>query len=333
MRWMRASGTRVLAAVTGLQAVAIAGVAVDAGLARELVPLCLVAYTFGLRHALDADHIAAIDNTTRKLVGECKQPAAAGLWFSLGHSSVVFLLTAAAAFSAGRVAVDGRIAQGFGTVGMCVSAGYLYLVAAFNWGPLQSALRALRGRPGHPFSASEAPAVGGVMTRLFSRLLRRVRQSRDLFVIGLLFGLGFETATEVAVLGMSAEATGSGVPVGLVLTLPLCFAAGMSFLDTADGLVMLRAYTWASDAAWPGLYNAVVTGLSVLTAVVVGTAEWLQVLGPHIPGLSGAAEWIGRVDLGWLGAGITAMFAGVCLWMWRARRSAARRGALEWPEA
>ncbi|WP_051663260.1 HoxN/HupN/NixA family nickel/cobalt transporter [Alicyclobacillus macrosporangiidus] len=330
---------RVFAAVAFLQAMALAGLALDGVRARAMVPLCLVAYTFGLRHALDADHIAAIDNTTRKLVGEGQRPAAAGLWFSLGHSAVVFLLTGLAAVSLGHAWMGGQVADagaaegagqaagwaaapGLGTVGMCISATYLYAVAALNWGAWRAALRSLRGMPGRACDGdAESAPSGGLMARACARLLRRVRRSRDLFWVGLLFGLGFETATEVAVIAMSAAASARGAPAALVLTLPLCFAAGMSLLDAADGLVMLHTYTWARGLARSrALYNAVVTGLSVLVALLVGSVEWLQVLGPYVPGLTAVAEAAGRIDFGWLGGGITVVFVALFIRMWRLRR-------------
>ncbi|SFU85545.1 HoxN/HupN/NixA family nickel/cobalt transporter [Alicyclobacillus macrosporangiidus] len=349
--WTRAvrMGTsgRVFVAVALLQAMALAGMALDGARARAMVPLCLLAYTFGLRHALDADHIAAIDNTTRKLVGEGQRPAAAGLWFSLGHSAVVFLLTALVALSLGHARVGGPVAgagagaaedagpaagweaPGLGTVGMCISATYLYAVAVLNWGAWRTALRSLRRVPGRAHdgdtgedSGTAANASsGGLMARACGRLLRRVRRSRDLFWVGLLFGLGFETATEVAVIAMSAAASAGGAPAALVLTLPLCFAAGMSLLDAADGLVMLHTYTWARGLARSrALYNAVVTGLSVLAALLVGSVEWLQVLGPHVPGLAAVADAAGRLDFGWLGAGITVVFVVFFIRLWRVRR-------------
>ncbi|MCL6557180.1 MAG: HoxN/HupN/NixA family nickel/cobalt transporter [Burkholderiales bacterium] len=336
---------RVFAAVAFLQAMALAGLALDGVRARAMMPLCLVAYTFGLRHALDADHIAAIDNTTRKLVGEGHRPAAAGLWFSLGHSAVVFLLTGLAALSLGHAGIGGQLASagaaegdgaaegaglaagwaaapGLGTVGTCISATYLYAVAALNWGAWRAALRSLRGASGRVCDGeAESAPSGGLMARACGRLLRRVRRSGDLFWVGLLFGLGFETATEVAVIAMSAAASARGAPAALVLTLPLCFAAGMSLLDAADGLVMLHTYTWARGLARSrALYNAVVTGLSVLVALLVGSVEWLQVLGPHVPGLTAVAEAAGRIDFGWLGGGITVMFVTLFIWMWRVRR-------------
>ncbi len=267
-----------------------------------LLGTALLAFTFGLRHAVDADHISAIDNVTRKLMQDGKRPVGVGLYFSLGHSTIVFLLTVAIAF--GASAVRNRLpaleAAG-GAVGTSISAAFLLLIAAINALVLADLLRALRRvRAGERYceqSVNDILNERGLLGRFFKPLLRLVSRSRDMYLIGFLFGLGFDTATEVGVLGIAAIEAGKGVPIWTILLLPALFAAGMSLVDTTDGILMLGAYGWAFlDPARKLYYNVAITAASVLTAVVVGGIE-----------LSSLAR--GAIGIGWLGYAVVATLA------------------------
>ena len=267
-----------------------------------LLGTALLAFTFGLRHAVDADHISAIDNVTRKLMQDGKRPVGVGFYFSLGHSTIVFLLTVAIAF--GASAVRSRLpaleAAG-GTVGTSISAAFLLLIAAINALVLADLLRALRRvRAGERYceqSVNDILNGRGLLGRFFKPLLRLVSRSRDMYLVGFLFGLGFDTATEVGVLGIAAIEAGKGVPIWTILLLPALFAAGMSLVDTTDGILMLGAYGWAFlDPARKLYYNVAITAASVLTAVVVGGIELSSLAG-------------GAVGIGWLGYAVVATFA------------------------
>jgi len=244
-----------------------------------LLGTALLAYTFGLRHAVDADHISAIDNVTRKLMQERKRPVAVGFYFSLGHSTVVVVLSAAIAIAAAVVKGQLPALQRAGAViGTSVSASFLLLVAAINLIVLVDIIgtfaKARRGQ------AVEDRALGamldqrGLLGRFFSPLLKLVDRSWKMYPIGVLFGLGFDTATEVALLGIAAVEAGKGLPVFDILLFPLLFTASMSLVDTTDGILMLGAYGWAFVKPMRKLYyNMVITLVSVLVALIVGGIE------------------------------------------------------------
>jgi nickel/cobalt transporter (NiCoT) family protein len=249
-----------------------------------LLGTALLAYTFGLRHAVDADHISAIDNATRKLMQARKTPLDVGLFFSLGHSTVVVALTIAVAM--GAVVIKDRLPalQHAGTlIGTSVSAGFLLLIAAINLAILFDIFGAFaRARRGETYEDLDLEAKlnrRGLMGRLFAPLLRIVDKSWKMYPIGVLFGLGFDTATEVALLGIAAVEAGKGLPVVDILLFPLLFTAGMSLIDTTDGILMLGAYGWAFVKPMRKLYyNAVITSISVFVAVGVGAVEAAGVL-------------------------------------------------------
>lgn len=249
-----------------------------------LLGTALLAYTFGLRHAVDADHISAIDNATRKLVQERKAPLGVGLFFSLGHSTVVVALTLAVAV--GAVIVKDRLPalQHAGTlIGTSVSAGFLMLIAAINLVALFDIFgaftRARRGESYEDFNLEAKLNRRGLMGRLFAPLLRIVDKSWKMYPIGVLFGLGFDTATEVALLGIAAVEAGKGLPVVDILLFPLLFTAGMALIDTTDGILMLGAYGWAFVKPFRKLYyNAVITLISVFVAFAVGGIEAIGVV-------------------------------------------------------
>ena len=238
----------------------------------------LLAYGFGLRHAVDADHIAAIDNTTRRLMQQGKRPLGVGFFFSLGHSTVVVLLCITLALSAAYVQTHLPQWKSIGAVaGTLVSSAFLYLIGVINLIVLWDLYRTYRH--GQQETAEQTPGGGGLMTWLLRPLLRLISHSWQMYFVGFLFGLGFDTATEVGILALSAKSGGSGVPLGAVLLLPALFTAGMCLVDTLDGILMLGAYGWAFvKPARKLLYNFAITLLSVLVAFVVGTYELLQIL-------------------------------------------------------
>ena len=248
----------------------------------------ILAYTLGMRHAFDADHISAIDNTTRKLMGEGKRPLSVGFWFSLGHSTIVFGLAVALNF--GIRALDAQVKNGSsglhqwtGIVGTSVSGFFLYLIAALNVVILVSVMKVFFGLR-HGRYDDEALEVQlnqrGLMNRFFGPLARRIDKPWKMYPIGVLFGLGFDTATEVALLVVSGTAVASGLPFWAILSLPILFAAGMSLFDTLDGCFMNFAYGWAfSRPIRKVYYNITITGLSVVVAFFIGTVELLGLLG------------------------------------------------------
>src|SRR5205807_3406609 len=219
----------------------------------EFLALGGLAYTFGLRHAFDADHISAIDNTTRKLLQDGKKPVGVGFFFSLGHSTVVFLIALALGFAI-RVVVDGVVGESGtlknigGLVGTSVSGVFLVLIGVLNLIILLDIIGVFRRMKRGEYSRvtlEEHLVTGGVLTRVFKNLFRVITHSWQMYPIGFLFGLGFDTASEVALLAISAGAASQGLPFTAVISLPLIFAAAMCLMDTTDGAFMAKAYSWA----------------------------------------------------------------------------------------
>jgi high-affinity nickel-transport protein len=252
-----------------------------------LLALGGLAYTFGLRHAFDADHISAIDNTTRKLLQTGKRPAGVGFFFSLGHSTVVFLIAVALGLAArwivqGVVSDNGQLRSVGGAIGTLVSGSFLLAIGILNLVVLIDIVRVYRRMRRGEFDRAglEHELVsGGVMTRIFGRIFRLIDHSWQMYPVGFLFGLGFDTASEVALLAISAGAAAQGLPFGAVVALPLIFAAGMSLMDTADGAFMSKAYSWAfASPIRKVFYNLTVTSLSVFVALFVGAVELAQIL-------------------------------------------------------
>src|SRR5215467_3767735 len=248
----------------------------------------ILAYTLGMRHAFDADHIAAIDNTTRKLVSEGKRPLSTGFFFSLGHSSVVFGLALLLNF--GIRAVDSQVRNSnsglhvmTGIIGTGVSGTFLYLLAALNVIVLAGIVKVFREMRAGAFNDSELEeqlAKRGLMNRFLGPLARRVDSPWKMYPIGVLFGLGFDTATEVALLVLAGSAVVSGLPFYAILSLPILFAAGMCLFDIADGCFMNFAYDWAfARPVRKVYYNLTITGLSVFVAFFVGAVEVLGLIG------------------------------------------------------
>ncbi|HKB33257.1 MAG TPA: HoxN/HupN/NixA family nickel/cobalt transporter [Candidatus Dormibacteraeota bacterium] len=246
-----------------------------------------LAYTFGLRHAFDADHISAIDNTTRKLLQDGRKPVGVGFFFSLGHSTVVFIIAAALGLAVKWI-VDGVAGNGGqlrsvgGMLGTVVSGGFLVLIGVLNLVILLDIVRVYRRLKagGYDDKSLELDlTAGGVMSRIFGRLFRVIRHSWQMYPIGFLFGLGFDTASEVAILAISAGAAAKGLPFVAVIALPLIFAAGMSLMDTADGAFMAKAYSWAfTSPIRKVFYNLTMTSLSVFVALFIGGMELMQAL-------------------------------------------------------
>lgn len=286
-----------------------------------LLGTALIAYSFGLRHAFDADHIAAIDNVVRKLVAGGERPVATGLYFSLGHSTVVFLLSALVAFFAGtalpRAGAFPRVGEVAGTL---ISSGLLFAIAAANVAVLISVLRALaRVRAGGAYdedSLDQLLSARGFLARIFRRLFALVGKSRHMYLIGFLFGLGFDTATEIGLIGLSAAEASKGLPILAIMVFPLLFAAGMALVDSLDSVMMVGAYTPRLDApVWKLTYNAAVTALSVLVAFAIGGIELLQLMRDSLA-LSGPFwRWIDALNqsLGWAGFAVVGAFAAIWL--------------------
>jgi high-affinity nickel-transport protein len=279
--------------------------------------MAAVAYSFGLRHAFDADHIAAIDNVTRKLMQEGKRPVGVGLFFSLGHSTIVIALSIAIALTATALKDQFDAFKNFGAVtGTIVSALFLFAIAFANLFVLASTWRAFRcARAGQPIAdidMDKALAGGGVMSRLFGRVFRTVEASWQMFPVGVLFGLGFDTATEVGLLGISATGAAQGLPIWSILVCPALFTAGMTLLDTADSALMLGAYGWAFVKPQRKLYyNLTITAASILVAFIVGGLETLNLIGDQLGLTDGGGFWgaIGTINdnfgtLGYLIVGV-----------------------------
>ena len=280
-----------------------------------------LAYTFGLRHAVDADHIAAIDNVTRKLMQEGKRPAAVGFFFSLGHSTVVWLGTiiialAAAAF---RDQLDTFRSIG-GVAGTLVSASFLFAIAIANIFILAATYKTFRKvKAGQPYAEEDLDmllAGGGIVARLFRPLFRSISRSWHMYPLGFLFGLGFDTATEVGLLGLSAAGASQGMSLSSILVFPALFTAGMSLVDTTDSLLMLKAYGWAFVKPVRKLYyNMTMTFVSVLVALIVGSLETLNLIGDKLELKGSFWDAIGAINdnFGTLGYVIIGVF--VATWL------------------
>ena len=283
-----------------------------------LLGTALLAYTFGLRHAVDADHISAIDNVTRKLMHEGRRPAGVGFFFSLGHATVVVGLSIAIAIAANGVKQHLPALQNAGGIlGTSVSAVFLLIVALINCVVLVGMFRALRGvRRGDGFHEEMLDGMlanRGLMGRFLRPLFRLVDASWKMYPVGVLFGLGFDTATEVGLLGIAAVQAGNGMPVYAILIFPLLFTAGMSLLDTTDGVLMLGAYGWAFVKPMRKLYyNFAVTFVSVVVAAVVGGIEALSVLSTQLKLSGGIWNAIAALsgNFGTLGFAIVGIFLG-----------------------
>jgi high-affinity nickel-transport protein len=281
------------------------------------IGLGVTAYTLGLRHAFDADHIAAIDNTTRKFMAEGKRPLSVGFFFSLGHSTVVFVL--AFLFSVGLRSLAPGVADQNSSlhnltswIGTSVSGGFLFLIAGINVVILVSIIKVFRSMRRGQYDEQQLDHQlnsRGLMNRFFGRATKSITKPWQMYPLGILFGLGFDTATEVALLFIAAGAAGAGLPWYAILVLPVLFAAGMSLLDTIDGSFMNFAYGWAfSKPVRKVYYNITITGLSVAVAFIIGSVEILGIIAEKAHLRGGFWDWVSGLDLNVIGYGIVGLF-------------------------
>jgi nickel/cobalt transporter (NiCoT) family protein len=296
----------------------------------------ILAYTLGMRHAFDADHIAAIDNTTRKLVNEDKRPLSVGFFFSLGHSSVVFVLAVVLNF--GIRSVDRAVSNNgstlhktTGIIGTSISGAFLYLIAALNVVVLLSIVKVFREMREGRYDDEELERQlnsRGLMNRFFGPLARRIDTPWKMYPIGVLFGLGFDTATEVALLVLAGSAVVGGLPFYAILSLPILFAAGMSLFDTVDGCFMNFAYDWAfAKPIRKVYYNLTITGLSVFVAFFIGTIEILGLIGQEARLSGGFWGFFGTFNINTAGFFIVGVFVltwAAALLIWRYGRIEAK---------
>ncbi|HTZ68292.1 MAG TPA: HoxN/HupN/NixA family nickel/cobalt transporter [Roseiarcus sp.] len=288
-----------------------------------LIGTAALAYSFGLRHAFDADHIAAIDNVTRKLMQEGRRPVGVGLFFSLGHSTIVVALTIAIAVTATALQNRFEAFKSFGGVaGTLVSAMFLFAVAVANIIILVSVWRTFRTvRKGGRLVEEDLDLVlanRGLLGRLFRRFFRLIERSWQMYPLGVLFGLGFDTATEVGLLGISATQASQGLSIWSILVFPALFTAGMTLIDATDSILMLGAYGWAFIKPIRKLYyNLTITAVSVIVAVIVGGLETLNLIGDQLGLTDGGGFWgaIGSLNdsFGMLGYLIVGVF--VAAWL------------------
>jgi nickel/cobalt transporter (NiCoT) family protein len=299
-----------------------------------------LAYSLGLRHAFDADHIAAIDNTTRKLMHDGKRPLSIGYWFSLGHSTVVVAIGAGVVLA--EKTVYGAVSRGnsnlehFGGIfGTVVSATFLYLIALLNLVILAGIFRVFRAMRQGTYDEAELERQlnsRGLMFRFFGRWMKAIDAEWQMYPVGVLFGLGFDTATEVALLATTALLAAQHLPLYSIVCLPMLFTAGMTLMDTIDGIFMNFAYSWAFfNPVRKVYYNLAITGLSVSICFFIGTIEVLGLLPSQLGGLhSGFWNYMANFDINKAGFVIVGMFV-VCwagaLAFWRFGRVEERWGA------
>ncbi|MEP6548913.1 MAG: HoxN/HupN/NixA family nickel/cobalt transporter [Gammaproteobacteria bacterium] len=302
-----------------------------AGRFPQLVGLGFVAYMFGLRHAFDADHIAAVDDTVRFLLQKGRQPLGVGFFFSLGHSTVVLALCVGIAIAASAIKVElPQLKSVGGLIGASVSGTFLWIIGVLNILVLLDILKvwqtAKSGTHDHAHLEALLQKRGLVNRLLGGRLRRLMTHSWQMYPLGILFGLGFDTASEIGLLAMTAGASAGDLPIPAVLCLPILFAAGMTIMDTTDGVLMSKAYSWAfMNPLRKIFYNMTTTGLSIAVALLMGTIELLQVL-CGLLGLHGRYwDFLVTLDFGSLGYVIVAMFLlawALSVGLWKFRRIA-----------
>jgi high-affinity nickel-transport protein len=283
----------------------------------------VLAYTFGLRHAFDADHIAAVDNTTRKLLadravhGTGRRPLSVGFWFSLGHSSIVFALALGLSFGvkalAGEVTDDGSSLHAVaGVVGASVSGLFLWVLGILNLVVLVGLLRVFRRMRHGDFDEQELEDQlnrRGFLNRFLGGLTRTVRKPWHIYPVGVLFGLGFDTATEVGLLVLAGGAAAFDLPFYAILVLPVLFAAGMCLMDTVDGVLMTGAYGWATrQPVRKVFYNLTITSISVAVALVIGTIELVGVLAQEVGIDTGPLAAVAAIPLDRAGYVVVGLF-------------------------
>jgi nickel/cobalt transporter (NiCoT) family protein len=310
---------RILALYAGIIAVTLFGIVASFAIGRVAIVLAglgFVSYVLGLRHGVDADHIAAIDNTTRKLLQEKKRPLTVGTWFSLGHSTIVvglilgFVLAARAVGSAiPTLQADGSI------LGTAISGGFLWIIGLVNAAIVLGIYRVFKKMREGKLDQDELDELmekRGFMNRYFHRLFKVVKEPWQIYPIGVLFGLGFDTATEVALVAISVGVgVSADVPLYYILVLPLMFTCGMVLVDTTDGVAMRMAYGWAFlNPLRKVYYNLTITIISVMVAWLIGSVELLQVLSTELGLPGGFWLWLNGLDFETLGYGIVLIFVG-----------------------
>jgi high-affinity nickel-transport protein len=281
--------------------------------------LGITAYTLGMRHAFDADHIAAIDNTTRKLMADGKRPVSVGFWFALGHSTIVIVLAAGIAAGARQATAltdDGSSTrQTLGVVSTSASGGFLYLIGILNLVALIGIVKVYRAmRAGHYDEAAFTEQLDkrGFLNRILGRLTRSINHPAQMYPVGLLFGVGFDTATEVLLLALAGSTAAAGLPWYAIVSLPLLFTAGMTMFDTLDGTFMNFAYHWAfSNPIRKVYYNLTITGLSVAVALIIGSIELIGVAHDQLGLVNPITDWISHLNLNNVGFLIVAAFVAV----------------------
>jgi high-affinity nickel-transport protein len=331
--WIRTGG--LLAVIAALHALGFAILVTMVAphhytLGKQVFGLGLgaTAYTLGMRHAFDADHIAAIDNTTRKLMADGKRPVSVGFWFALGHSTIVIVLAgliAAGAKIVGTLADDNSgTHQALGVISTCASGGFLYLIAALNLVALAGIWRVFKALRSGQFDERELERhldSRGFLNRILGRLTKSITRPGQMYPVGLLFGIGFDTATEVTLMVMAGSGAAAGLPWYAILCLPLLFAAGMSLFDTLDGTFMNFAYHWAfSNPVRKVYYNLTVTGLSIAVAFLIGTIELVGILHDQLGFNDTVTNFISGIDLNNVGFVIVGLFVAVwaiALTYWR----------------
>src|SRR4051794_18602642 len=291
--------------------------------------LGVTAYTLGMRHAFDADHIAAIDNTTRKLMADGKRPVSVGFWFSLGHSSVVFalclLLAGGVRALAGQVANDSSSLHTVtGLIGTGISGFFLLVIGVLNLVVLRQVLGVFRAMRRGQFNEAELDdylSKRGFLNRFLGRATRSVTKSWHMYPLGILFGLGFASATEVSLLVLGGAPAAFALPWYAILTLPILFAAGMCLFDSMDGCFMNFAYGWAfSKPVRKVYYNITVTSLSVAVAMIIGMIEVVSIVADRLDITGGPVAWTAQLDLNYVGFAIVGLFVVtwlVALAVWR----------------
>ena len=296
------------------------------------VGLGLTAYTLGMRHAFDADHIAAIDNTTRKLMTEGQRPMSVGFWFSLGHSSVVFVMVMGIALGVRALAngVDDEnstLQQVASVWGPSISGVFLVLIGLLNLAALIGILRVFAQMRRGEYDEAELERrldSRGFLNRILGAVTKAVRKPWHMYPTGFLFGLGFDTVTEIGLLVIAGGAVAANLPWWAVITLPVLFAAGMSLLDTLDGAFMNLAYGWAfSRPVRKVYYNITVTALSVAVAMIIGVATLGGMLAERLGIDSGPIAWLAGLDMEHVGYGIVVLFVAawaVSVTIWKVGR-------------
>jgi high-affinity nickel-transport protein len=291
--------------------------------------VAVTAWTLGARHAFDADHISAIDNTTRKFMAEGQRPLTTGFFFALGHSSIVMAVGVGISFAARAVfgaVVDPNSTYETlgGMLGTLTSASFLYLIAALNLVVLVGIAKVFKGLRRGELNEEELERqlqARGLMWRFFGRFMKSITKPWQLYFVGCVFGIGFDTATEVVLLAATAYAATSGLPFYAVLALPLLFSGGMTLFDTLDGCFMNFAYGWAfARPVRKVYYNLVITGLSIAAAFIIGTVEVLGVLTSELHLSGGFWDFMANFDInkaGFIIAGLFAVTWIVALAVWR----------------